>query len=92
MFDFIKTNVKEINPDELTNNPLLNFDITVDSEGTVKKRVAEFKDLNFKIIDEKYININGSVHKYFNGGFHNYNDFTISNLVECAPTYLKSLV
>lgn len=82
MFDFIKTNVKEINPDELTNNPLLNFDITIDSEGVVLNKLAEYCNLKFKIIDEKYININGSVHKYFNGGFHNHNDFTISNFVD----------
>ncbi len=90
MFDFIKTNVKEINPSELTNNPLLNFAITIDSEGQVLNRLAEYNNLKFKIIDEKYININGSVHKYFNGGFHNYNDFTISNLVEvCSDLTVK---
>lgn len=82
MFDFIKTNIKNITPNELTKNLLLEFNTTVDSEGEIKNRVAEYKNLKFKIIDEKYININGSVHKYFNGGAHNYNNFTISDFVE----------
>lgn len=82
MFDFIKTNIKNITPNELIKNPFLEFNTTVDSEGEIKNRVAEYKNLRFKIIDEKYININGSVHKYFNGGAHNYNNFTISDFVE----------
>lgn len=82
MFDFIKTNIKYLNPNTLEKNPLLSFQITVDSEGVIKHRIAEYNNFKFKIIDEKYININGSVHKYFNSGLHNYNDFTIPNLVE----------
>lgn len=82
MFDFFKTSVKEINPRELTNNPLLNFNITVDSEGAVISRIAKYLNLKIKIINETYININGSIHKYYNNGLHNYNNFTIINLVE----------
>jgi hypothetical protein len=82
MFDFIKTNIKNIEPKELIDNSLLNFNITVDSESVIKNRIAEYCNLKFKIIDEKYININGSVHKYFNSGIHNHNDFAISNFVE----------
>lgn len=81
MFDFIKTNIKNIPPSELINNPLLSFHITVNSEGVIQNRIAEYNNLKFKIIDEKYINLNGSVHKYFNGGIHNHTDFTIKNLV-----------
>lgn len=82
MFDFIKTNIKYLNPNTLEKNTLLSFQTTVDSEGVIKNRIAEYNNLKFKIIDEKYININGSVHKYFNSGLHNYNDFTIPNLFE----------
>ena len=90
MFDFVKTNIRNITPGDLINNPLLNFNITVDSEGVIENRIAEYKNLKFKINDEKYININGSVHKYFNGGVHNYNDFTISNFLEvCSDLSIK---
>jgi hypothetical protein len=82
MIDFIKTNIKNITPNELLKNPLLEFDTTVDNEGEIKNRLAEYKNLKFKIIDEKYININGSVHKYFNGGAHNHNRFTIADFLE----------
>ncbi len=90
MFDFVKTNIRNITPGDLINNPLLNFNITVDCEGVIKNRIAEYNNLKFKIIDENYININGSVHKYFNGGIHNHNDFTISNFLEvCSDLSIK---
>ncbi|MBK9477329.1 MAG: hypothetical protein IPN99_00425 [Bacteroidetes bacterium] len=90
MFDFIKTNVKEIKPTDLTNNPLLNFSLTVDSDGAVVNRIAEYLNLKIKINNETYININGSLHKYYNSGLHNYNNFTIINLVEvCSDLSLK---
>lgn len=79
-----------MNPGSLTTHPLLHFDITVDSNGEIKKRIAGYRDLKVKIIEEKFININGSVHKYFNNGFHNYNDFTVSDfLMVCADLSKK---
>ncbi len=81
MFDFIKTNVRGIVPGCLVPNPLLYFNVTVDSEGEIKNRVAEYRGLKFKIIEEKFINVNGSVHKYLNGGLHNYNDFAIPDFL-----------
>ena len=82
MFDFVKTNIKNILPEELIHNRLLNFAITVDSEGEIKNRIAEYNNLKFKIVNERFINLNGSVHKYYNEGVHNYNDFTIRNFVD----------
>lgn len=82
MFDFIKTNNPYFTPIELVNNPLLSFNIEVDKNGEILKRISEYQNFKFIIKNEKYININGSLHKFFNGGIHNHNDYTIKNHLE----------
>ncbi len=81
MFDFVKTNITQNIKSELLNNSLLSFVRTSDSEGVVLKEIAEYKNFKF-IIGERFVNVNGSLHKYYNNGQHNYNNFTILNLVE----------
>ena len=81
MFDFVKNNYRDNIKNELLNNSLLVFEKTIDSEGVILKEIAEYNNLKF-ILGENYIYINGSLHKYFNNGTHNYNDFNIFNLVE----------
>lgn len=81
--DFIKG---EINIDKLIllNNSDLNFVSTYNEdtgEYNQKRRRWSYNDkknnsFKFKIFDSGRIEISGSVHKYFNNGIHNYNDFT----------------
>lgn len=90
MFDFVKTSNQYLDIQKLNLNPLLKFDLEVNSDYEIEKRIAEYQNLKFKITDEKYININGSLHKYFNNGNHNYNDFGIIQLVEVlSDLYIK---
>lgn len=35
--------------------------------------------------------VNGSIHKYFNDGLHNYNDFTLSNYIDALNDLSKTL-
>jgi hypothetical protein len=89
LIDFIKILIKEINPAILEANPLFSFYDTVNlTTGEMRttnrngNRVTPSKDgsykgLEFKIYDTGTITLSGSLHKYWNNGAHNYNDFNI---------------
>lgn len=74
-------------PSILENNPLLDFYDTINlTTGEMKtinrngnkvtpSKNASYKGLEFKIYDTGTITISGSLHKYWNNGAHNYNDF-----------------
>ena len=88
MIDFIKFNVQDINVDNLEVNILLDFKTIVNTKtgevGTYKN--AFYKGLEFKIYEQTYktdyrrITIEGSLHKYWNSGAHNFNDFGINEV------------
>ncbi|MGV3684376.1 MAG: hypothetical protein ACO1NS_02035 [Daejeonella sp.] len=44
-------------------------------------KFASFRGLKFKLYQTGRVEIEGSLHKYHNGGDHNYNDFTYPDLV-----------
>lgn len=88
MIDFIKIIIKELNPAILEANPLLDFYDNINlSTGEFKttnrigQRVTPYKTalykytLEFRIYDTGLITLSGSLHKYWNSGAHNYNDF-----------------
>lgn len=76
-----------MNPAILEANPLLDFYDNINlSTGEIKttnrhgQRIEPFKNalykgLEFKIYDNGTITLSGSLHKYWNNGAHNYNDF-----------------
>ena len=87
MIDFVKILNNDINSINLECNPLLDFfqDINLDTAEirTVNRwgnKITPFKNafynsLEFRIYDTGTITIAGSLHKYWNSGAHNYNDF-----------------
>jgi hypothetical protein len=87
LIDFIKIIIKDLNPSILEANLLLDFYDTVNlTTGEIKttnrngqkvtpSKNASYKGLEFKIYDTGTITINGSLHKYWNNGAHNYNNF-----------------
>jgi hypothetical protein len=87
LIDFIKIIIKELRPSILENNPLLDFYDTINlSTGEIRttnksgnqvtpSKNASYSGLEFKIYDTGTITIAGSLHKYWNNGAHNYNDF-----------------
>lgn len=87
MIDFIKIIIKELNPAILEANPLLDFYDTINlTTGQMKttnrngnkvtpSKNASYNGLEFKIYDTGTITLSGSLHKYWNDGAHNYNDF-----------------
>ena len=87
LIDFIKIIIKELNPAILEANPLLEFFDNINlSTGEIKTtnrtgqqitpfKNAFYKSLEFRIYDSGLTTISGSLHKYWNSGAHNYNDF-----------------
>lgn len=94
MIDFIKIITKELNPAILEANPLLDFYDNINLfTGEIKttnrngNKVTPFKNafyngLEFKIYDTGLITISGSLHKYWNSGAHNYNDFDFNAFLD----------
>ncbi len=87
MIDFIKIIIQELDPSILENNTLLDFydsiNLTTGEMKTTNRngnkvtpsKNASYKGLEFKIYDTGTITLSGSLHKYWNDGAHNYNDF-----------------
>ena len=91
MIDFIKAQITDINISELKNNPLLNFCIPVNiNTGEIQNKSknrqqyynAFYRSLEFRIYESGSVYVSGSLHKYWNKGEHNYNDFDIKAVNE----------
>jgi hypothetical protein len=92
MIDFIKVQLIDFDRRLLESNPLLDFyDVVNTDTGEIrttnkdgKKRTpcksASYQGLEFRIFDSGTILLKGSLHKYWNQGLHNYNDFYYSAL------------
>lgn len=77
----------DLHPSILEKNPLLDFYDNINlSTGEIKttnhkgQKITPYKNafhngLEFRIYETGTITINGSLHKYYNSGAHNYNDF-----------------
>ncbi len=89
LIDFIKIILKDFAHSKLENNLLLNFFDSINlTTGELKttnrngnrvtpSKNASYNGLEFKIYDTGTITVTGSLHKYWNSGAHNYNDFNI---------------
>ena len=81
MIDFIKIDVKDANIDLIECNPLLDFLLIINTK--TGEFNSYYKGLEFKIYEptektmHKRLTIEGSLHKYWNNGAHNFNDFGI---------------
>lgn len=84
MFDFNKSSLTGVNISELLNNDLLNFSLQVnDRTGEIieNRKEAKFNSWKFEIVNDMFIELQGSFHKYHNSGKHNYNDFAANDLL-----------
>lgn len=92
MIDGVKIVTKLHDASHLINNQLLDFkslvntdtgEISCNKYGTYT-RISNYKNLKFTLKENSHgqyiLIIEGSLHKYFNNGVHNYNDFTFENL------------
>lgn len=87
MIDFAKIQILCVHPNELLNKlKLSGWDITGEYDhntGEIKEYPLEaiLQGLKIAFKSEKYIELSGSLHKYFEGG-KNYRDFTFSDLLQ----------
>lgn len=87
MIDFVKIYIKDFNPLILEGNPDLDFFDNINlSTGQIRttnrkgNKITPYKNafyngLEFRIYDTGTTTIQGSLHKFWNAGAHNYNDF-----------------
>jgi hypothetical protein len=83
--DFIKCEIINFNPLDLLNNFLLDFVRSINEETGETKigcRYAIHQNIKVTLYDHGKAYLSGSLHKYFNEGAHNYNDFTHANYLE----------
>lgn len=78
MVDFVKFTVANFK--EITTNPLLKFICKPNKDKTKSYKEAIYNGITFKSYDSGYLTVSGSLHKYYNEGEHNHNDFTFSML------------
>ncbi|MCR9062620.1 MAG: hypothetical protein NXI00_01575 [Cytophagales bacterium] len=83
MIDFVNFWVNDgTTRESILIHPELDFNSVINhSTGEIKYHMAKYKNLEF-IVTSSAMKVKGSLHYYFNGGQHNYNDFSISNLYE----------
>lgn len=84
MIDFVKSFNCNLDPSQLLKNRYLKFPVVVDPDtGEVlkKNRYSDYNGITFSIYQSGKVRIAGSLHKYFNMGLHNYNDFHFSDLI-----------
>jgi hypothetical protein len=93
LIDFIKIIIKDFQTSTLEAHPLLNFFDNINlSTGEIKTtnrtgqtitpfKYAFYNGLEFKIYDTGLITLSGSLHKYWNQGAHNYNDFDLGSFL-----------
>ncbi|WP_242120943.1 hypothetical protein [Aestuariivivens sediminicola] len=90
MIDYIKSNLINIDLDTLRDNELLDFcnkiNLKTGELGIYSN--AFFRGLEFKIYEPTKVypngraTVEGSLHKYWNNGQHNFNDFGIIQIIE----------
>lgn len=78
MVDFVKFTVANFK--EIATNPLLSFKVRTNRTNTTSFEVAQYKGIKFELKNTGYLIVSGSLHKYYNEGTHNHNDFTFSML------------
>jgi hypothetical protein len=82
MFDFNKADIIKTPLELFTNNPLLEFIIdcnTRTGELAEYNQIAEYRKFEFSVKLNKYLNVKGSFHKYWDTENANYKDYTIND-------------
>ena len=96
MIDYKCSDILGITPQEVFNNSLLDFLSPVSLKTgeilpsnnknrnkvrTTRKQIASYQEQTISIVNDQYIKMEGSLHKYYNNG-QNHSDFTLNDLFE----------
>jgi hypothetical protein len=92
MIDYVKLEINsESFADRINNNKLLNYESEVsENTGEIKRRTAQYAGFKFLVYPNHKVIMEGSLHKYRNGGEHNFDDFTFVNLCETIEILSKT--
>jgi len=92
MFDGFKATIYDkLTYERLLKNPPFELiEHTSRSTGEINYS-GEFKGLKIQIFTSGRIQIAGSLHKYYNDGFHNWNDFSVTNLKDVLNSLQSDL-
>lgn len=84
MIDYVKLQINsKIFVDNLRRNQLINIkNESDDNTGELEKQRAKYRNIQFLLYPDGKVIIEGSLHKYYNEGIHNFNDFGFSELQE----------
>lgn len=89
MIDFVKCIIHDMPPEKLKENRLLSFKTELcERTGVLGKSIAYHQGLKFVVYAPTIANpkgritLEGSLHKYFNNGLHNYNDFGVFDILK----------
>lgn len=81
MIDYVKLDITK-NFDRVSSKEIPLFRAIDENTGECKtRRTGEYKNLKLIIRKEKYITLEGSLHKFHNNGEHNYNDYGFKDIV-----------
>jgi len=94
MIDFIKIRINSPDIHGIRNSNRLEWvQQTNERTGEIKEYSAIYNGLTFQIIDNKHLNISGSIHKHWNSinrrGEQNYNAFTLLDLTGVIMDLIK---
>jgi len=83
MVDFIKAVIPPKDIPLLYENDILDFkqEVSIKTGEMSNREIAEYHNLKFIVYAGSYAEIKGSLHKFFNGGLHNANDFSLMDLL-----------
>jgi hypothetical protein len=83
MIDFLKIEINSKSvADAISNNPLLSRKNQSDDEtGELEIQKGIYRSLKFWTNKNGKVTIEGSIHKYYNAGLHNHNDFSFGQVV-----------
>jgi hypothetical protein len=100
--DFVKFEIIGIDAESILKNPNLTFTPKLKDGDELVSYSSKFDDMKMKVsIPSNRITLSGSIHKFWNGGMHNYNDFDevafrdsthrMFSTFQVAPMHLKIL-
>lgn len=93
MIDYVKLEINSKSvAEEIRKNELLEFSTGVlNATGEETRQIAKYKGMKIFVYPNDKIFIEGSIHKFFNSGEHNHNDFNFKNLSDSITELYKTL-
>lgn len=92
MIDYVKLEINSKSVAEvIRKNIHLDFNTAVkNATGEEQRQTANYKGMKIYVYPNNKTIFEGSLHKYFNSGEHNYNDFTFKNLTDTINNFCQT--